>query len=99
MVRIICILILLVTLPFVAFAQTGKQVHAQKFTEAEIKEGERIFSTFKKRLEATNDLRIALRGIPSINWLNRMVDDDVSEVKEIFQADKALVRKNSEISP
>ena len=69
-----------------------------KLTEAEIKEAERIFATFKKRLEETNDLRLALRGVPSGSWLNRMVDDDVSEVKEIFQADKALVLKNSEIS-
>jgi hypothetical protein len=96
--KIISTLILLLLLPCVVHAQESKKIREQKLTAAEIKEAERIFATFKKRLEETNDLRIALRGIPSGNWLNRMVDDDVSEVKEIFQADKALVLKNSEIS-
>ena len=92
MVRIICVLILLVSLP--AYAQTGKKMKAQKLTEAEIKEDERIFATFKKRLEETNDLRIALRGIPANNWFRNLYIADVWGLTEIIPRNNSLVLKN-----
>lgn len=69
MVRIICILILLVMFPCSSFAQTGEQINAQKLTASEIKEAERIFATFKKRLEQANDLQIASQGLMNNDWV------------------------------
>lgn len=92
MVRTVCILILLGSLP--VFAQTGKHVNPQKFTEVEIKAAERIFATFKKRLEDTNDIRIALRGISGRNWFNRMVKADVSGLDQLIPRNNSLVLRN-----
>lgn len=84
---------MLLSLP--AYAQTGKQVNPQKFTEAEIKEAERIFATFKKRLEDTNDIRIALRGIPSSNWFERTVDTDAKVIEITLRVTKNFIQENS----
>ena len=94
MVRRICILILLLSLP--VFAQTGKQVNAQNLTEAEIKEAERIFATFKKRLEDTNDLRIALRGIPSDDWYKHFVINRVSALSDILPDNTNFILRNKQ---
>ncbi len=67
--KIISTLILLLLLPCILHAQGNKKIKEQKLTAAEIKEAERIFATFKKRLEETNDLRIALRGRINSNWI------------------------------
>ena len=77
MVRIICVLILLVSLP--AYAQTGKKMKAQKLTEAEIKEAEQIFVDFRKRLEETNDVQMALRGLIDNNWISKKNAIDLLE--------------------
>ncbi len=98
MVRKICILILLVSMPCAVFAQKEKNVKAQKLTEAEIKEGERIFTTFKKQLEATNDLRTALHGLTRDNWFKYVVLADLWEINSNFPVVKTLILKNLKLT-
>ncbi len=88
---VLCLLIL----PCATYAQSVKKPKSEKLTEAEIKEAEHIFTTFKKQLEATNDLRIALRGIPSSNWFERTVNTDVKVIEITLWVDKNFIQENS----
>ncbi len=89
-------ILLLLLAPHTLSAQT-KSVQAKpvKLTPAEIKDAERIFATFKKRLEKTNDLRIALHGMPGDDWFRRVVNSNFANVDEMLPVDKKFFADNS----
>jgi hypothetical protein len=93
-INFISTLILLLLLPCGLHAQGSKKLRVQKLTTVEIKEAEKIFATFKKRLEETNDLRITLRGIPANNWFRNLYIADMWGLDQLIPRKNSIVLKN-----
>jgi hypothetical protein len=88
------LVLLLILLPCSLPAHPKSLQKPVKLSSAEIKEAERLFAIFKKRLERTNDLRIALRGLLNNNWFARVVNSNFAGVDETLPVDQKFLRAN-----